>query len=54
MDYRIKDLADILVGYSCDVKEKERVLVSYDGEAAKPLVKQIIKNIYAKGAFPYL
>lgn len=53
MDTRIKRLADILVHYSCNVQKGERVLVSYDGAAARPLVKQIIKEIYACGGFPY-
>ena len=54
MDLRIKKLADILVEYSCDIQKGERVLVSYDGESAKPLVKQIIKTIYEKGGLPFL
>lgn len=53
MDTRVKKLADILVHYSCNVQKGERVLVSYDGASAKPLVKQIIKEIYACGGFPY-
>lgn len=53
MDNRIKKLADVLVNYSCDVQPGERVLVSYDGESAKPLVRQVIKEIYAKGGLPY-
>ncbi|MDD4391036.1 MAG: aminopeptidase, partial [Eubacteriales bacterium] len=54
MDNRIKKLTDILVHYSCNVQRGERVLVSYDGDSAKPLVKQIIKEIYACGGFPYV
>ena len=54
MDDRIIKLAQNLVGYSCDVKKGERVLVSYEGDTTKPLVKQIIKEIYKKGAFPYV
>lgn len=53
MDERIKKLADVLVNYSCDVQKGERVLVSYEGEPCKPLVKQIIKEIYKKGGLPY-
>ena len=29
MDPRIKKLADLLVGYSCDVQKGEKVLISY-------------------------
>ncbi len=53
MDYRIKKLADVLVNYSCRVQPKERVLISYDGDAAKPLARQVIKEVYAAGGYPY-
>ncbi len=53
MDTRIKKLADVLVHYSCNVQSGERVLISYDGDTAKPLVKQIIKEVYACGGYPY-
>ncbi len=53
MDNRIKKLAEVLVNYSCGVQAGERVLVSYDGESARPLARQIIKEIYAKGGLPY-
>lgn len=54
MDSRIKRLADILVHYSCKVQKGERVLVSFDGASTKPLVKQIIKEIYNCGGYPYV
>ena len=47
MDNRIKRLADVLVHYSCNIQKGERVLIAYDGNSAKPLVKQIIKEVYA-------
>jgi aminopeptidase len=53
MDNRIKKLADVLVHYSCNIQKGERVLISYDGDSAKPLVKQIIKEVYACGGYPY-
>lgn len=53
MDTRIKRLADILVHYSCNVQKGEHVLVTYDGASARPLVKQIIKEVYACGGYPY-
>jgi aminopeptidase len=53
MDDRIKKLSQILTGYSCDVQKGENVLVSYEGEACKPLVRQIIKDIYAAGGRPH-
>lgn len=54
MNNRIKRLADILVHYSCNIQKNERVLISYDGQSAKPLVKQIIKEVYACGGYPYV
>lgn len=53
MDPRIKKLSDLLTGYSCDVQPGEKVLISYEGECCKPLVRSLIKNVYAKGGLPY-
>ena len=53
MDPRIKELADLLVDYSCDVQQGEKVLISYEGHCCKNLACQLIKNIYAKGGLPY-
>ncbi len=53
MDPRIKKLANTLVNYSCSVKKGERVLVSSSGSAPKNLVRQLIKEIYAAGGYPY-
>ncbi len=54
MDLRVKQLADVLVNYSCNVQPNEKVLINYEGECCKPLVKQLIKNIYARGGMPYV
>ena len=53
MDDRIGKLAGNLVCYSCDVKPGERVLISYEGDCAVPLIRQIIKKIYSAGGVPY-
>ncbi|MCQ4637325.1 aminopeptidase [Anaerovorax odorimutans] len=53
MDTRIKKLSDLLVHYSCNVQKGEKVLVTYEGECCKPLIRQIIKDIYACGGLPY-
>ena len=53
MDSRIKKLADLLVNYSCDVQKGEKVLISYEGECCKELVRQLIKNVYERGGMPY-
>lgn len=54
MDQRIKTLAKNLVNYSCSVQKGERVLLSYEGAAVKPLARQIIKEVYNVGALPFL
>ncbi|MDR3224876.1 MAG: aminopeptidase [Clostridiales Family XIII bacterium] len=53
MDDRINQLARNLVNYSCEIKRGEKALVSYEGDSAKPLARQIIKEIYAAGGVPY-
>lgn len=53
MDQRIKQLADLLIDFSCDVKPGEKVLIDFEGECSKSLVKQLIKNVYAKGGLPF-
>ncbi|MDR0817142.1 MAG: aminopeptidase [Clostridiales Family XIII bacterium] len=53
MDERILKLAQSLVGYSVDARPGEKILVSYEGNDSKPLVRQIIKEIYKAGALPY-
>ena len=47
MDERIKKLAYNLVNYSCRVQKGEKVLISCNGVHPLPLVKQLIKEIYA-------
>jgi aminopeptidase len=53
MDSRIKKLADVLVRYSCNVQKGEKVLISYEGDSAKPLVQRLVKGVYTAGGFPY-
>lgn len=54
MDQRIIKLSDMLTSYSCDLQKGDRVLIDYEGEAAKPLVCQLIKDAYRLGAKPYI
>ena len=44
MDPRIKELSALLTGYSCALKPGEKVLIDYEGECSKPLVRQLIKE----------
>lgn len=54
MDERIKKLSHLLTTYSCSLQKWEKVLIDYEGEEAKPLVRQLIKDAYSLGARPYV
>lgn len=54
MNDRNKKLAEMIVNYSCSVKPEERVLIEEIGTSAKPLIKEIIRAVYAAGAYPYI
>ncbi|MCI8647065.1 MAG: aminopeptidase [Firmicutes bacterium] len=54
MDTRIKELSDLLVHYSCDLQRGEKILISYEGTCCKPLIRQIVKDVYSAGGFPYV
>ena len=54
MDPRVKELSTLLTGYSCALKPGEKVLIDYEGECSKPLVRQLIKDAYKLGARPYV
>lgn len=54
MDSRIIKLSNMLTGYSCDLQKGDRLLIDYEGEASKPLVRQLIKDAYRLGAMPYV
>ena len=53
MDDRVKKLSDVLVNYSCNVQNGDKVLISYEGDLCKPLIKQLIRDVYARGGTPY-
>lgn len=54
MDPRIIKLSNMLTSYSCDLQKGDRVLIDYEGEAAKFLVCQLIKDAYKLGAKPFV
>ena len=54
MDERLKKLSHLLTTYSCSLQKGEKVLIDYEGEEAKPLVRQLIKDAYSLGARPYV
>lgn len=54
MDERIKRLAENLVGYSCEVAKGEKVFIQANGDSAKPLVRQLVKEVHKAGAYPFV
>ena len=54
MDLRNKKLANLLVNYSCSIQKGENILIDYEGAECKPLVKQIIKDVYEAGGKPFV
>ncbi len=53
MEQNILNLSKLLTEYSCNLQKGERVLISYEGSETKPLVRQIIKDVYKLGAIPF-
>ena len=54
MDERIIKLSNTIVNYSVLVKEGDKVLIQYENNACKPLIKCLIKDIYSKKAIPFV
>ncbi len=54
MDSRNKKFADLIVNYSCRVQKGEKVLIEEIGVSAAPLIKELIRAVYAAGGYPYL
>lgn len=53
IDNRFCTLAKKLVNFSCDVRENENVLIDVSGIDYQ-LVAQLVKEVYAAGAFPFV
>lgn len=54
MDPRIMKLADLLVNYSCNVQAGDKVLIDYEGDCCKDLVRQLVKKVCVRGGLPYV
>lgn len=54
LDIRIKEFAEKLVNYCCYIQKGERVLIEVTDEDSFPLVRQIIKEVYKVGGYPYV
>lgn len=53
MEEKIIKLADIIVNYSLNVKENEKVLITYQNMDAVPLVKELINKITLRKAIAF-
>jgi len=53
MDSRIKKLSEVLIHHSCKIQKGDKVLISYEGDSCKTLIKQLIRDVYACGGIPY-
>ncbi len=54
MENRILKLSKLLTEYSVALKKGEKVLISYEGNETKPLIRQLIKDVYALGCVPFV
>lgn len=54
MDSRIERLSNTIVNYSVNVKENDRVLIQYESNECKPLIKCLIKDIYKNKGIPFV
>ena len=53
MEENITKLAKNIVNYSCNIQPKEKVLIE-SSVGAEKLVNALIKEIYAKNAYPFV
>ena len=49
---RIKKLSETIVNHSLKIKEKEKVLITYQANEARNLVESLVKEILKKKAVP--
>ncbi len=54
MDIHVERLADLLVDYSCAVKNNENVLIEATGFRTIPLVKKLVEKVYKAGGNPFV
>ena len=54
MDSRIEKLSSLLVNFSVHVQPGENVLIKYNGKAVKPLIVQLVRDVYRAGGFPFV
>ena len=54
MENNVIKLSKLLTEYSVDLQKGDKVLISYEGQEAKALVRQLIKDTYKLGAIPFV
>lgn len=54
MDRRIRELAHNLITYSCDLQPGEKIMIHVFGTTAYPLARQLVKEAYAAGGYPFV
>lgn len=54
MDPRIEKLAHNLVNYSTKVKKGDKVLLNCIGDEPRPLIRQLVKEVYKVGGVPFV
>lgn len=54
MDPRIEKLASNLVNYSTKVKKGDKVLLNCIGDEPKPLIRQLVKEVYKAEGIPFV
>ncbi|MGO0061591.1 aminopeptidase [Brevibacillus fluminis] len=52
-DNRLAKIAENIVSYSLDVQPEERIMIAVTDEG-EPLARELVRKLYAKGAFPYV
>lgn len=50
----LEKLASVFVNYSLNIQKGERVFIKYKNSILTPLVKEVIKKVYAAGGIPYV
>ncbi|HPF19079.1 MAG TPA: aminopeptidase [Anaerovoracaceae bacterium] len=54
MDERIRTLSRLLVNYSTTIEPGDRCLIDYSGGAPLPLIRQLVRDVYAAGGVPFV
>ncbi len=54
MDNRIEKLSNLLVNFSVKVQPGENVLIKANGDSVRPLIVQLIRDVYKAGGNPFL